>query len=161
RIAGAAVLPGAQRLVVMAPRKCVEGRLQVAVGQVVPVKQEMPAELAPAKLAEEFVDIARQRRLLGGRKPGGVPDLPRADLTEPQVRREAGCAVLVRPVTCARVALDGAGEEGPQPLLGRDFAGAPTLAQARRPIRMARLELPVFKRIAGNAGRSMQSLRCW
>ena len=88
-IAGLAALPGAQCPAVGFPGKGVERGLQVTLRQIRHVEQQMPAELAPAQFAEEFIDVAREFRMLGGGKACRVPDLPRADFTEAQMRRKA------------------------------------------------------------------------
>ena len=69
-IAGSAALPGDQRLGVVLPGKAVKRRLQIALGQIRYVEQQMAAELAPAELAEEFIDVARNRVAVGGGKAG-------------------------------------------------------------------------------------------
>src|SRR5665647_564438 len=56
RIAGPAALPRPKRLVIVPPWKGVEGGLQVAVGQIRHVEQQVTAEFAPTELAQELVD---------------------------------------------------------------------------------------------------------
>src|SRR5450756_1518975 len=77
-IAGLAALPRPQCLLVICPGKGVEGRLQIALGEIGHVKQQVATEFAPAQFAQEFVDIARQGRALGRGKACGMPDLARA-----------------------------------------------------------------------------------
>jgi hypothetical protein len=88
-IAGLAALPGPQRPGIGFPRKGVERGLQVALGQIGNVEQQMPAEFTPAQFAEEFVDVTGELWILGGGKSRGVPDLPRADLAKAQMRRQS------------------------------------------------------------------------
>ena len=142
-VAGPAALPGDQGLVVALPGEGVEGRLQVALGEIGDVEQQVAAEFAPAEFAEELVDIARELRAFGGGKARGVPDLARAELAESQMRRQSRGAGAVGPVAIAGVSGDAVVEEGPEPRLGRGLAGLPALPQAGRPIGSRRLKLPV------------------
>ncbi|MHC2196306.1 hypothetical protein ACVJF1_008939 [Bradyrhizobium diazoefficiens] len=58
-------------------------------GEVGVVVEEVAAEFAPAELAQELLDAGPERRILGRGEARGVPDLPRAELAEPQMRRQA------------------------------------------------------------------------
>ena len=75
-------------MLVAVPREGVEGGLKVLGCKVGVVEQEVPAELAPAQFAQEFLDAAGKARLSSGGESRGVPDLPRADLAKAQMRRE-------------------------------------------------------------------------
>ena len=97
------------------------------------VEQQMAAELAPAELAEELVDVGGQARVLGRRKACGVPDLARADLAETQMRREPRGAVAVGPVAVAGVAGDAVVEERLKSRLGGGLAGLSSSRAGRRP----------------------------
>src|SRR5262249_39994588 len=158
-IAGAAALPGSERPGVVLPGEGIESRLQVDGGEFRIVEEQVPAELAPAEFAQELVDICRQSRSLGRGKTGRMPDLPWADLAKAQVRRERGGAVAVGTVALACVSLKSVSEEGFEPLLSGCFARIPALAQAASPVGMARLELPVFERLARDARDRRQPLR--
>src|SRR6201999_3763840 len=92
-----------QRLVVTLPGKGVELGLQIAGREIRHVEQQMPAELAPAEFAEEFFHLWPQFWLFVGGEMRGVPDLPRADLAKPQMRRQAGGAGAVGPVAIAGI----------------------------------------------------------
>jgi hypothetical protein len=88
-IAGLAALLGPQCPVIGFPGESIERRLQVALGQIGNVEQQMPAEFTPAQFAEEFVDVTGELWMLGGGKTCRVSDLPRADFTEAQMRRKS------------------------------------------------------------------------
>ncbi len=96
--------------------------------------------------------------MFGRSKTGGVPDLPRADLAEAQMRRQRRGAVAVGPVAFARVALC-VSQKLLQPFLRGLLARRPGLAQTARPIGMMRLKLEAFERVATNARRAAQ--RFW
>src|SRR5581483_9764054 len=147
-----AALPGGARLVVVLPGKGIEGRLQVGGGEIWIVMEQMPAELAPAEFAQEFVGIGRQGGALGRSKARRVPDLPRADLAKAQMRRERGRAVAVGPVAIAGISFEAVGEEALETLLGSGLTRRPGRAQAAGPIGMTWLELPVRKLLACDAG---------
>ncbi|MET4114083.1 hypothetical protein ABIB85_000498 [Bradyrhizobium sp. JR1.5] len=85
-IAGAATLPGCERLGVGLPWEAIEVCLQVFGGKVGMVVQQVPAELTPAKLAQELVDAGTDRGVFRRGEPRGVPHLARAELAEPQMR---------------------------------------------------------------------------
>ena len=111
----------------------------------------MPAEFAPAEFA---TGTCRCRWTGAGRSAaqrGRVPDLPRTDLAEAQMRRQARGRVDVRPVAVGRIADHAVGEERLQPLLRRAFARGPRLAQAAGPIRLGRFERPVLDGLARDA----------
>ena len=95
----------------MLPRKGIERRLQVTLGEVRYVEQKVTAELAPAEFAKEFFDVAGKLWVFGRGETRRVPDLSRADLAEPKVRRQPRRAVAVGPVALARIAGDGDFEE--------------------------------------------------
>src|SRR5262249_15495873 len=86
RIAGATLLPRAQRLGVLPPWERVEPLLQVLARKIGKAVQELIAELAPAELGQEFFDVARDASAPLRREGRGVPDLERADLAEPEMR---------------------------------------------------------------------------
>ena len=148
-VTGLTALPGGERLLVVPPRKGVERRLQIARGEIGYVEQQMPAEFAPAELAQEFVGIAGERGTLGGGKMRGMPDLARADLAETQMRREAGGAVAIGPVAIVRCSRQAIAEKILEPLLGGAFARRPGFAQAAGPVRPGRLETQTFDGFAG------------
>src|SRR5262249_37877844 len=139
-IAGAPVLPRLQRPGVALPGEVVKGGLQVLLGEVRVVEQQVSAELAPAQFAQELLDAARQAAMFGGGEAGGGPALPRADLAKAQVRRQRRGAVAVGPVALARVALHAINEKGLEPGLRGLLAWRPGLAQAAGPVGMTRLE---------------------
>src|SRR5271168_5198201 len=86
RVAGSAALPGGKRSLVVSPAEFIKGMLEIARREIGHVEQQVPAEFAPRQFAQELVDVACEPGTLGGGKTRGVPDLPRADLAEPQVR---------------------------------------------------------------------------
>ncbi len=141
RVAGQAAPPGLQCARIALPGKGVELLLQISVGEVGDVEQQVAAELAPAELAQELVDVAGEARVLGGGEAGCVPELARADLAEAQMRRQARGAVAVGPVAIVGVAADPVVEESLQQRLCGGFARRPALAQPAGPIGPGRLEL--------------------
>jgi hypothetical protein len=66
----------------------------------------MPTELAPAQLAEEFFNVASGARIAVGSETRGVPDLSRADFTEPQMRRQVRRPIPIRPVATGGITGD-------------------------------------------------------
>ena len=88
-IAGAAALPGAQRLGVLGPREGIEAGVEVGSGEIGMVEQQVIGELAPAELRQELFDIAVRGGAVFRGACRRVPDLARADLAETQVRRQA------------------------------------------------------------------------
>jgi hypothetical protein len=66
----------------MPPRETAERGLQTARVEIGHIEQQMPAEFAPAELAQEFICVPCERVAFGGCKLRGMPDLARADLTE-------------------------------------------------------------------------------
>jgi hypothetical protein len=126
----------------------VEGGLKVAHREVGDVGQQMAAELAPAEFAEEFVDIAGQRRVLGRGKARGVPDLTRADLAAAQMRRQFRGAVAIGPVAIAAIAGHAGFEERFELGSRRCLARRPAVAQALGPIRLRGLEAPACQHVA-------------
>ena len=111
----------------------------------------MPAELAPAEFAQEFVGIAGARRLIGGGKMRGVPDLARTDLAEAQMRRKAGGAVAIGPVAVFGIAGETDLQKIRKPPLARAFAGRPGFAQAAGPIGASWFKAQAFDRFACKA----------
>src|ERR1700733_4155112 len=99
----------------------------------------MPAEFAPAEFAQEFVGVARARGILGRSKMRGMPDLAWTDLAKTQMRRKAGGAVAIGPVTVCGVAGEAALQKILKPRLGGAFARYPGFAQTAGPVRPRRL----------------------
>ena len=109
----------------------------------------MAAEFAPAEFAQELVDVAGQGRALGCGKARGVPDLPRADLAEAQMRREPGRAAAIGPVALGWHSRPRHLQEMPSSRCCA--ASSPGVQLSRKPagpVRLRRLEAPVFERIA-------------
>ena len=147
-IAGLAALPRPQRRVVAPPGKRVEGRLQIAVGEVGHVEQQMAAEFAPAQLAQELVDVARQGRPRGRGKARGVPDLPRADLAKTQMRRQPDVPSRSGRSRWIGIAGHAGFEKCVEPGLRRTLARFPALAQAAGPVGMRGFEAPGLEPVA-------------
>ena len=86
-VAGSAALPCSQCILIATPRKGIEGRLKVARCDIRYIVQQMSTEFAPAQFAEKFFNAAGVSRIAIDSETRGVPDLSRADFTEPQMRR--------------------------------------------------------------------------
>jgi hypothetical protein len=83
RIAGAAALPRLERCVVVAPGKCVKTRLQILRSEIRKMMQQVVGKFAPAKLAQELLDITRWRPLVGS-EARRVENVDGADFAEAQ-----------------------------------------------------------------------------
>ena len=73
--------------------------------------QQVIAELAPAKLGQEFFNVAPNTLILLGDELRRMPDLERADLAEAQMRRQPRGSLIVGAIAARRVAFETLGQE--------------------------------------------------
>src|SRR5262249_30216105 len=104
-------------------------------------------------------DVARQRGALIGGKASSVPDLPRADLANAEMGRQAGGAGTIRPVARGGIANDAIFQEGGEAGVCRGFTRGPGLAQSAGPLRVSPFEAPVSNCVACKAGYRAECFR--
>ena len=123
-----------------------------------PARRTAGAGRTRASRIRSGISRRRLRAAVFGRgKAGGVPDLPRADLAEAQMRRQRrrcrrGRAGRAR--RCSRYAVS---QKLLEPLLRGLLAGRPGFAQTAGPIGMRRLKLEAFERVASQCPRRRRS----
>ena len=146
RIAGAPAPPRPDVVGIgLGPGEIVEGRLQIARGEVGMVVEEMPGEFPPGEFRQELVRAAP-----AGVPAIGVPDLTGADLAEAQMRREARGGVGRRPVAIRAVARRG-DRRRRQALPPRPVRPAARLRRCRRrPVVPRRKQAEGFEAVAGD-----------
>lgn len=105
------------------------------------MKQDVPVEFAPTQLAQKLLAVAS--RLWAQLRPAQpIPDLKRADLTEPQMGREPGCGVERRPITAILVLFEPSSDEVLKALVSAVLSWVPGRANAAGPVGVPRLQLP-------------------
>ncbi|MCW0461296.1 hypothetical protein NB717_002364 [Xanthomonas sacchari] len=158
RHAGASALPGVQcRRIGLGPAKALEARIEVALGRVREMVQQVVGEIAPAQLA----DVAVDRRGGGG---AALPfqrrdDAPWRDLAEMQVRRQPRGTDLVGAVAAIEIVAQRAVDEHVQRLVCARLARLPDLPEAAVPVQRRRQAESLQRQAVQILGRRWQRLR--